>query len=325
MREYLEVLQIVAIFAIVLLIYLLYRLFISIIRGKRLEDYAIASSEDNFNLEFKLWMLIHRFSKLLGTIPFIKKLGIKYDKYIKDNEKSLKKGLDFIGIKIVVAVFMMFLYLFEILLHKISFNLVLFLGVIVLGFFVPNIVIFLNYRKRKQFIDNDIVAAVIIMNNCFRVGLNGTQAINSVIEKLDGPIVDEFLKIKDDMDHGIDMGASFYRMYERVNINSILYISNVLSLVSKSGISMVKAFERIEKRIVLEKKSQADVIILKTTNYVFKNILYFIPLLFLLLLIFINKDYLNLIFVSKYGIGVVTIEVLVYILYVTAINKWIRR
>lgn len=325
MNEYGEILQIIAIFVVVLLFYLLYRLFVSIIRSRRLADYAISSSDDKFNLEFKLWKLINKIGKVLGKIPFLRNVSKRYDKYIKDEEKKYKKGIDFVVIKIILGIIMDVLYIFEIMLHNLTFSFTLFIWMFILGFFVPNIILAFDLKKRKQFIDNDIVKAIVIMSNCYKANMNSSQAIDSVIKKLDGPIVDEFLRVKDDMKHGIDMGSSFYRMYERLKIDSLLYVANVLMLVNKSGINMIEAFDSIEKRLVTDKKEQAEIILIKTTNYVFKNLMYFLPGLLIFLVVLINNDFLNLIFSSNYGFIVVFVEVIIYVVYIGIINRLVRR
>ena len=78
--------------------------------------------------------------------------------------------------------------------------------------------------RRKKKIQDDLLKAVVIMNNSFKSGRNIMQAINTVEEELDGPIADEFKKISLDISYGLSIDTVFNRFYNRVGLEDAKYI-----------------------------------------------------------------------------------------------------
>lgn len=88
---------------------------------------------------------------------------------------------------------------------KITFNSYFLLLIVVISFFIYDIYLKILYKKRRLIIENDLLSAIIIMNNAFKSGLNIMQAVDVVKNELNGPIQDEFKRISTDISYGLTL------------------------------------------------------------------------------------------------------------------------
>ena len=325
MGDYKIVFELFIIIIFVILVFFFGRLIASIIKTKRLEDFSITSRGNEFNLEKSLWKIVHKISNMLNYVLFIEDISKKYEKYIKNGEEEYKRPIDYMTVKILFALLMGLLYLFETGLHGLKYNFIVNLLFIIFGFLFPNILFMLEDNKKRRIVSGDILKCVIIMGNSFRAGRNAYHALSDVIDRSDGAIKEEFLHIRNDVEHGLSLGDAFYKSYERVPDKDILYLANVLMLVSKNGTNINVAFENVEKTIVNKKRERETINDLKRSNRIFRNIMMFIPLIFFLIVIILGKDYQMLLFGTKDGLKIVIIEVVIYLVYVSMINWLVRR
>ena len=325
MSNYEVLFETLIVIIIVLLVFFLVRLFSSLMRTRRLEDFSISPKGNDFNLERKLWRLIGNISDVLNYVIYLEDAAKKYEKYIKSGEESYKKPIDYITIKIVFSLLMVILYMFELGLHGMHFNFFVFLLVLILGYLFPDLLFMLEDKRKRKFVSGDIVKAVIIMSNSFKSGRNAYQAVSDVIDRCGGAINEEFVHVRDDLEHGLGLGDALGRLYERVPDNDVLYLANVLKLVNKSGINISNAFDNIEKTIVDKKRERDSINNIKRSNRLFRNVLVFIPLILFLIAVILNKDYQMVMFGTFDGWKVIAIEVIIYFIYIAMVNWLIRR
>ena len=325
MSDYKILFEIIIVIIVILLVFFFVRLLQSILKSKRLEEYSISPRGNDFNLEKKLWKIINDISDVLNYIIYMDDAAKRYEKYIKSGEESYKRPIDYITIKVVFALLMAVLYMFELGLHGLHFNFFVFLLVIIFGFLFPNLLFMLEDKQKRKYVSGDIIKVVIMMSNSFKSGRNAYQAVSDVIDRTDGAIKEEFVHVRDDLDHGLSLGDALGRLYERVPDNDVLYLANVLKLVNKSGVNISNAFDNIEQTIVDKKRERDSINNIKNSNRIFGNVLICIPLILFLMVLILNKDYQMILFGTFKGWKVVAIETFIYVIYVAMVNCLIRR
>ena len=324
MSDYKVLFEVIIVIIVILLVFFLVRLFQSILKSKRLEEYSISPRGNDFNLEKKLWKIINNISDILNYVVYMEDAAKKYEKYIKSGEEY-KRPVDYLTIKIVFAMLMIVLYMFELGLHGLHFNFFVFLLVLIFGFMFPNLLFMLEDRRKRKIVSGDVIKIVILMSNSFKSGRNAYQAVSDVIDRTDGAIKEEFIHVRDDLDHGLGLGDALGRLYERVPDNDVLYLANVLKLVNKSGVNVSLAFDNIEETIVEKKKERDSINNIKNSNRVFRNVMAFIPLILFLIVVILNKNYQMLLFGTFNGWKIIAMETVIYIVYVAMINYLVRR
>lgn len=320
MDKYTVALQILAWLFIGYIVYLVIRYIKSLSRLNRLSYYSL-------NLENKkdkglINNVIFKTSKVLESLVIFNGLARTYDKYIYSDSR-LRKGIDYVSIKILLGLLFIFVNVLINALYKIEFSSLLILISFILGFIIPDFYCLFNKSKRVNILNKNLLSAIIIMNNSYKANESTEQAIKSVIDRTEGAVSVEFMKVLNDIKLGIDISESFNRMYERTHLSVIKYMSSVLGLVNKSGIDIIDAFSNIEKKLLEIEKFNNELIVLRDTNRLSVLLFSILPLIFLVTVVAYNTEYIKLL-MNVNGIFIILIMFISYMLYLFIIKRIIR-
>ena len=162
------------------------------------------------------------------------------------------------------------------------------------------------------------------MNNSFKSGRNIMQAIETVKDELSGPIAEEFKKISLDISYGLSLDVVFNRFYNRVKIEDAKYIASSLTLLNKTGGNIVKVFSMIEQSFFEKKKLNDELDSLTASSRFMFKTLVALPIVFVVLISILNKDYFKPLITSALGFAILFIIVLIYIAYIIVIKKVLK-
>ena len=319
-------LQVLIILVPVLVALYLLRLSKTLRLEKRLSSFALTSNKDHEvsffdELGFYVWKFVRFGSKLFKKSQVLRKYALKYEKFIPFDVRGQKEGMDYVTIKFVCTFLVFILGLVTLIMHYHDFDGMILLLVLVITFFLPDFFLNMKFNQKRKRIEDDLLKAIIIMNNAFASGKSIIQAIEMVKEELDGPIKDEFEKIYLDISYGLSLDVVFNRFYERVKLEDAKYITTCLTLLNKTGGDIVSVFSRLEKSI-LEKKNLRNELysLTSSSRFVFK-FLAFLPFIFVLLIFILNPTYFMPLFTSFLGIVILSVILFLYILYIILIKK----
>jgi len=275
-------------------------------------------------LVLKLNILIKKVSSIINKSEVLRKYGISYEKHIPYDKIDDRKGIDYVSIKLLLGVLTIILYIFT---EMFQYSKITFAGVVLsftIGFFITDIFVQIEYKKKRKEISEDLLKAIIIMNNSFKSGMSIMQAIEIVKNELEGAIGDEFKKIYLDMSYGLTIEVVFDRFYNRVKLDDAKFITTSLTLLNKTGGNIVKVFKSIEREFFDKKKLNDE---LKTTtassNFIYK-VLLAVPFVVCLLIVTLNPSYFNPLFKTQLGILIVMVIFLLYIMYAYIIKRIMR-
>lgn len=318
-----DILQVLVVILILVIIFLAIKICISVKRSKRIEDFAIKQNNGRLNVEYRFFKFVHKFSYILKNLVIFNTVAHSYDKYLTKDNKNFRMGLDYISLKFIISFFFVILYLLGACLYlkKID-SFFIFLSFVV-GFFIVDIILVFKYDKKRTVIVNDILKAVIIMNNSFKANKSMEQALDDVVLRLDGPIKDEFLKIINDIKLGLSLQEAFFRMYKRTELEIVSDIANMLSLVAVLKTDFVTIFDMIEKRIVEEEKLKNRIKNIKIFNGIFMAFMVVLPILLIVLVVCLNSNYYNMI-VDEKGYIVIGSLVILYTIYLLLVRRMVR-
>ncbi len=318
MNKYSALLQVCAILFILFLIYSGYKLIIAFLKKNRLSYYSIDLEKEKYKDDNVIFRLVHKFSSLLEMMIIFNGIARTYNKYT-DQEK-MKKGMDYVSLKILLGFLFILLYLFLIVLYKDVVSSLMILTCFVLGFILVDFYCIYLESKNSRILNKDILGAIIIMNNSYRANRSTEQAVSDVIDRTDGAVKKEFKKILNDIKLGLSVDEAFKRCYCRTDIKILEEISKILSLIVKTGANKAEIFENIEKRLLEEEKFKNEIDVVKRVNRMSLIIFSLLPLLFIIYSILINSTY-KILLLNKNGIIVVLVLIIIYVLYVFIIMR----
>ena len=317
--------QIVLIFTFILVITLLIRFNNAVKMEKRIAKYSVRynSDDDSVSLVDKVWnryiVFVKKQRKKVNKLfPTLVKL---YDKY---SVGSNQKAVDYITHKLVISVIFIILTIVATSIQGKLVTLLQILISLVMGFYILDIYLIFNSKVNKKKIEEEMLRAIIIMNNAFKSGKSTIQAVEIASKKLPKPIGYEFEKIYEEMKYGLSIDTVFDRFAKRVNIEEAEYLSSSLTILNRTGGNIVAVFDSIEKTLFDKMKLKEDLKNSTTVSKLVVKILLVVPILFALIIYLLNPSYFKPFFASTLGYIMLGVIIVMFIVYAYLLDKIVR-
>lgn len=323
------VVQVVIIILLVAIILALAKTSKAIQYEKRIGKFALSPVKNNEKSFFDQLMvllenIIHRFAKCIEKSVVLQRYSERFERYIVYEERETKTGMDYVAMKFLIAIALVLFNILTVMFQYVPFNPMSLLVTFLIGFFIPDIVLHVEFQKKRAQIEEDLLKAIIIMNNAFKSGRNIMQAIEIVKNELTGPISDEFKKIYLDITYGLSLDVVFGRFYGRVKLEDAKYIASSLTLLNKTGGNIVKVFASIEKSFFDKKKLRNELKSLTASSVFVFRVLICLPFVFAGIIFVLNPSYFMPLFQTPIGLMVLGFILLLFAIYVLIIKKLLK-
>ena len=179
----------------------------------------------------------------------------------------------------------------------------------------------IHHKTTEKDMENDLLKAIIIMNNAFKSGRSIMQAIELVGNELNTPIGKEFKKMFIDLTYGLELETVFDRFYKRVNVEEIKYMTSTLVIINKTGGNIVKIFSSIEQEFYERRRLKQELESQTSLSKLIFIILIIMPIVVFLSIFILNKDYFNIFLTNNIGKILLLIILSLYLLYIIIIRK----
>jgi len=322
--SFLNIIQVIIILILFIVILCLLRQNVSIKFERRIGRYSIEPINKKFsslfdNLKSYYDNLVVKLRDPLSKLFVIKILSKKYDKFVIYGEE--KKSVDYVINKLLISFSFILLVIFsEVLQGRVISFLELFIYFI-LGYFILDIYLIYSKKRRIKLIENQMLRAIIIMNNAFKSGKSTLQAVEIASKELNEPINHEFEKMYRDMKYGLSVDTVFERFANRIDIEEARYVSSSLTILNKTGGNIVKVFTSIEKTLFDKKKLKEELKNLTVSSNMIVKVLLFVPVVFVAIIYFLNPDYFSPLFASPLGYIILMLIFLMFIIYAWVLQK----
>lgn len=247
-------------------------------------------------------------------------------KYSKSYEKHVQPGdslgaIKFVINKLVIATISVFLLITSYIIQGKTISFFGFIISFIIGYYIYDIYIILRKERRHRKIKNDMLRAVIIINNAFKAGNSTLQAVKIASRDLPNPISEEFEKIYQDMSYGLSSDVAFQRFAKRVNLDEANYIASVLTILNKTGGNIVNVFSSIEKTLFDKKKLEEDLKNSTASSNFMVKFLMVVPIFFVVIIYVVSPTYFAPLFTSTLGYIIIFIILVMFTIYIYLLNK----
>lgn len=319
------ILQIVIIIFLFLLLIPLFKMRRTFKLEKRIDPFVIESTKGEILSIFdRMYMLYNRINgmilKIFDKSEFAKKYANRLDKYSNISVLHNSGAQIFAG-KIFVAILFVIV---AIIATTIQFKLISIYEIVIpflVGFFVFDILYFVKYKAYKIKMENDLLSAIIVMNNAFKSGRSITQAIDIAGEEVEGEIGKEFKKMGLELSYGLGIDVIFKRFASRINLEEVNYLTASLTILSKTGGNITKVFDAIEKTMFNKKKLRLELKSLTGSSKIIVYVLFAVPFIFVLFISFINPSYFMPFVTTKLGVMLLIGMIIYYIIFIIFVRK----
>lgn len=318
--------QVFLIVAAIIIIGFLLRYRKSIRLERRLSKYSVHALKDrSLSMTEKLVKFCQKwnqkFSKAMSKSAFLQKYSRRYEKYVPIYLPFYQTGMDFIATKFIVGIAFI---LIAIIAKAIQYQVMEFYEFFipfVFGLFLPDLLFFSKYKMYRNTLENDLLQAIIIMNNAFKSGRSIQQAIDLVTKELTGPIAEEFKKMSLEISFGLSIEETFKRFSERVELEEVAYLTASLSILNRTGGNIIQVFSSIEKSLFNKKKLKLELASLTGSSKIVAYMLCIVPPLFVVFISLINPSYFVSLYTTNLGLILSGVILVIYICYIFLVRK----
>ena len=318
------IIRFILVIIVIIIVDLLIKLNKAINVERRVSRYSINSIMNYDNnlgdtLRNKYNRFVKRFRKIFKKNGVFGRQASKYNKYIMAGD--VVNVIDFIIIKLIMGICFVVLVIVSL---AIQGNVISFLGMIIsfiFGYYIYDIYLYIANKRRKRKIKNDMLRAVILLNNAFKAGKSTMQAVEIASRELPEPISIEFKKIYQDLSYGISSDVAFSRFARRVNLEEARYISSSLIILNKTGGNIVAVFSAIERTLFEKKKLEEDLKNSTQASNLVVKVLMGVPVVFILIIYVLSPDYFEPLFSSPLGYMIIFIIFVMFLVYMYLLKK----
>lgn len=323
------VIQILLIIGLFIVVVYLLKIRNSLALEKRITRFSTESLTDRplsffDKLNEKYNNLISKITKNLSKSKMLIKYSLRYDKYL-DKTKIIKdKAMDVVSNKILISIIALGVTIVSDVLRGQHLSFLQVVLSLLIGFFIPDIFLIINEKRKRKQIEEDLFKAVLIMSNAFKSGRSIMQAVEIVSQELDGPISEEFKKMYIDLTYGLELDVVFDRLSSRIKLEETKYMASSLVILNKTGGNIIKVFSSIERSFFERKKLNDELkSVTALSSFVFK-ILVAIPFIIFIMIYILNPGYFVPLVTTIVGKIILIIILLIYVLYIIIVRKLIR-
>lgn len=305
---------------VLLVLFLVFKLNRAIRRERRIARYSLHMKETEEASLFD--QLKVKYDQILNRFQYnqnLEKYASKYTKYLALGEGST--AIHFILNKLIIAFAFLVLVVISYAIQGKIVSFISFLFSFIIGYYVYDIYLIIYAKRRKKKIKNEMLRAVIIMNNAFKAGKSTLQAVEIASRDLPKPIGGEFQKIYQDMSYGLSVDVAFGRFAKRVNLEEATYISSSLTILNKTGGNIVMVFSSIERTLFDKKKLESDLKNSTAASNLVVKVLMVIPILFVGVIYLVSPTYFAPLFASALGYFVLFIIGFMFVIYLYLLSK----
>lgn len=324
------IIQIIIVIILLLVIIYMIRQNIALSYEKRISNYSIDSLKTKeLSLSDKLLIkykkIVIKMRVYVEKVKLFKYLSKRYEKYIVyTNEKDSIIAIDYVANKLFIGLALVILTVFSQVLQTRLATIFELIVNFLLGFFILDIYLLYKDKIYKKRIDNELLRAVIVMNNAFKSGKSTMQSLEIASNDLPEPIRSEFYKMYQEMKYGLGIEIVFDRFSKRIDLEEIKYISSSLAILNKTGGNIIKVFDSIEKTLFDKKRLREELKNLTASSNLVIKLLMVVPIFFVLVIYILNPTYFDPFFETKLGIILLFLIIIMFAIYVWLLQKILK-
>jgi len=167
----------------------------------------------------------------------------------------------------------------------------------VMGAFVPRLYVKRQQGRRLQRFSDQLPDMLNLVVNGLRAGFSTMQALESVSKEMPPPICDEFRRVVQEMQLGIPMERALNNLYRRIPSEDLDFVITAINVQREVGGNLAEILDIISFTIRERIRIKGEIRVLTSQVMYSGRILALMPVGLLLILWFINRDYMMTFFV----------------------------
>jgi tight adherence protein B len=160
------------------------------------------------------------------------------------------------------------------------------------GAFAPGMYVNSQQKKRLQKFNDQLSDMLNLMVNGLRAGYSTMQAMEAISKELPSPICDEFRRVIQEMQIGISMETALDNLLRRIPSEDLDFVITAINVQREVGGNLSEILDNISFTIRERVRIKGEVRVLTSQVRTSGSVLSMIPFFLVLVLWFLNQDYL---------------------------------
>jgi tight adherence protein B len=180
---------------------------------------------------------------------------------------------------------------------------------LVLGL-VPMIYLRSRINKRKEKFLDQFPDALDLMSSGLRSGYTLPGSFNILAEEMEEPVGTEFQRAVEQLDLGLDTFEVLDKMMEKIDLPDLNLFVTAVRIQRETGGNLTEILDKISRAIREKQKVKGHLRAITAQGRFTGIVLTILPLIILLAMMAINRDYLNVMFNNPLGIKMLQLSVI---------------
>ena len=173
------------------------------------------------------------------------------------------------------------------------------IGLAVIAFFIPDLLLKRAISQRRLNFGKQLVDVLILMTGAVRAGYSLPQAIEVVSKELKSPASDEFRRVRHEIGLGLSLSQALTNLVARMENDDLYLVVTAININSQVGGNIVTMLDAVTNTIRERVRLFSEVRVLTAQQRFGSYILTFMPIALAAALFFINPDYMMQLFQPK--------------------------
>ena len=202
-----------------------------------------------------------------------------------------------------------------------SRNILLTLFIAALVVFVPFMILNIKTSQRLAKFHEQLPDALQLISGSLKAGYSFNQALKMVVDESKPPVSDEFRRLLSEIRVGLPEKEAMGNVLQRVNSEYLQWIVTAINVQREVGGNLAEVIDTIADTIRERDRVLNRVRALTSEGKLSATILIILPVVVGLMMFFLNREYMSLLFVTRVGLIMLSIAVVLLIVGIV----WILR
>jgi tight adherence protein B len=170
------------------------------------------------------------------------------------------------------------------------------LGLAVIAFFIPDLILKRSLSKRRMEFGSQLVDVLILMTGAVRAGYSLPQAVEVVSKEMKAPASEEFRRVRYEIGLGLSLTQALNNLVARMENDDLYLVVTAININSQVGGNIVTMLEAVTNTIRDRVRLFAEVRVLTAQQRFGSYILTFMPIAMAGAMFFLNPVYMMRLF-----------------------------
>ncbi|MCX5714631.1 MAG: type II secretion system F family protein [Candidatus Omnitrophica bacterium] len=193
---------------------------------------------------------------------------------------------------------------------------------VVVGFFVPNLVIKIREGKRKHLFNVQLLDAIMVLSSSLKGGLSLLQALEVLEEEMLAPMRQEIGLVVRENRMGVSIEDSLKHLGKRMNMEELSMVINSILVAREAGGDLTKVLSRLATTIRDNRKLRDSIRTLTLQGRMQGIIMSSLPFVFVWWVMAFNRSHFNIMLESETGRMLLIVAIGLQVIGMVLIRKF---